>query len=457
MPDERVLDLICQAYDEEPYPQGFRESYTIMECLADRNGIDTFLVQDHEERRYIAKCYSKSIWAIANNGILDGLEHQGLPHQVASFEDEHMRILVREYVEGTSLDRYAEDNDLTERQIVDICLKLCDILSYLHHRSEPIIHRDIKPQNVIVKPDGTIALIDFDIARVFNDENDTDTVFFGTRSYAPPEQYGFSQTDARADIYSLGVLLRFLLTGSPRENKNVRVYRPLGKIIRTCTAFAPDERYSDVSLVARALKHANPTSQAFRFGAIAIGCLAIGALIVFGCVKVYEAATYSPFNRDHIPTVLDDEERVADAVSYLQEKYNTHLFDDVDSIATVGLLRTVLIDVYGYDHDYVYNSQKDGLPEESDEYFLAWGWDDGQNLNRDYATYAVVKAYDPSIVAEDQWSKLKDDTGEYPGTRVAVMFAEDTGILTGVGRPYDITVGELALLFANADRVFSNA
>ena len=228
MDSTELLDAIRNAYDNARYPREFTERFTIMECLAERSGVDTFLVQDCDENPFIAKCYDKSIWSLADNGdILENLSHEGLPHAVASFDGQDMAIRVREYVAGIPLDRYAHENDLSEEGIVRICSDLCDILAYLHHQPDPIIHRDIKPGNIIVKPDGSIALIDFDIARVYRVGNETDTRFFGTIAYAPPEQYGFSQTDARADIYSLGVLLRYLLTGSARENKNVRVYRPL--------------------------------------------------------------------------------------------------------------------------------------------------------------------------------------------------------------------------------------
>ena len=120
---------------------------------------------------------------------------KGLPEYVATYENESMMVAVRKYVSGVSLDRYASENDISQQKAVDICLQLCDILMYLHHRDTPVIHRDIKPQNIIIRSDGSIVLIDFDIARMLNSENETDTVFFGTRSYAPPEQYGFSQTD----------------------------------------------------------------------------------------------------------------------------------------------------------------------------------------------------------------------------------------------------------------------
>ena len=93
-------------------------------------------------------------------------------------------------------------------------LKLTDILSYLHSENPPIIHRDIKPQNIIVGRDSSIHLIDFGIARVHKEERTQDTSVVLTLDYASPEQYGFEQTTPLSDIYSLGVVMLFLATGN---------------------------------------------------------------------------------------------------------------------------------------------------------------------------------------------------------------------------------------------------
>lgn len=455
---DELLEAIDALYADDGWPAGFAEAYAVMECLGEGQGCDTFLVQDADGSPFVAKRYDKAVWHIeTSDDILATLDHPALPRHVASFEDESCAVAVRTYIEGTPLDRHVRMNELSEQEIAGLVAELCDILAYLHHRPEPVIHRDIKPENVIVRPDGSVALIDFDIARTYRAGREADTVFFGTRSYAAPEQYGFAQTDARADIYSLGVLLRYLLTGSPRDNKNVRVYRPLQKIIDRCTAFDPDRRYADVDQVKKALLAANPRTQGLRIAALVASAALAVALLAFAGYQVYKAVTWSPFNADAIPAVLNDEERVADAVAYLQDRYGTQLFDVTDDIATIGLLRTTLIECYGLDHDYVYGSQMEGLPGESEDFFMPWGWDDGQTVRKETAVYAAVKVHDPSLVAEDQWAKLPDDNGEYPGARVAMLFAEETGILTGANRPYDITVGELALIFANADRVFDAA
>ena len=440
------------------YPADFLKEYTIMECLSERNGADTFLVQNRAGQTFIAKCYDVEIWKqTGENQILSELQSVHLPKQIAVFENDRMIVTIREYIDGIPLDRYAMENELSADEIIGICIKLCDILEILHHREKPVIHRDIKPQNIIVRPDGEIVLIDFDIARIFRSENDTDTYFFGTVAYAPPEQYGFSQTDARTDIYSFGVLLRYLLTGSAKENKNIHVYRPLEKIIDKCTAFSPKERFSDIVQVRKALVLANPRAQAIKKVKISAAILAMACLIGFGGVKIYRVITYDPFRDASIPGALNDEERIQDAVRYMKEKYKTELFDSsLDEYATMGFVRKALIEIYGFDREYVYAYQEEGeLPEEGEAYFFPWNLDDGQTVRRDTMVYTAVKVHDAKMVAD--WSELKDDTGEYPGERVAVAFAEKTGILTGANRPYDITVGEVALILANTDRVFEAA
>src|ERR1700753_3581642 len=108
---------------------------------------------------------------------------------------------------------------LSVDEIVNIGLQLCDVLDYLHSQSQPIIFRDLKPSNVMRTDQGVIYLIDFGIARYFKPGKLKDTIPFGSPGYAAPEQYGKGQTTAQADIYSLGALLYYMLSGlDPAEN-----------------------------------------------------------------------------------------------------------------------------------------------------------------------------------------------------------------------------------------------
>ncbi len=453
-----AVSEIETAFDIVRYPLEFLEEYDQLECLAASHGIETFLVkQKGSEKLFVAKCYDKTVYSLIHeSNILKSLNHEGLPAFADEFQNVSVVCIVREYIEGTPLNKYIAENTLTNSEIVKIGSKLCNILLYLHSQQPPVIHRDIKPQNIIIKENGQVVLIDFDIARVYNSTQDSDTQFFGTREYAPPEQYGFSQTDSRTDIYSFGIVLRYMLTGGGQEYPKVRIYKPLAKIIKKCTAFSPKERFSSAATVKKALQMANPRVQVTRKVLIGAAVTAVLALCVFGGVKWYQYVTFNPFADGSIPAVITDTQRVSDAVSYMQEKYGTDLFNDTESYADIGFVKTVLTDVYSYDSEYVHAlPSEDGPPHESDKNFLPWGMGDEQYLPRDVMAYVAVKIYWPDKVTD--YSGLKDDNGIYPGVRVAVAFAEDSGILTGIGRPEDITKGEAAVLLANADRVFESA
>lgn len=444
---------ITEAFSQINFPAAFLEKYEQLECLACHTGQDTFLVHEKAgERLMVAKCYDKTFYpGLQETAILQTLRHRGLPVFVDEFHNETMLCIVREYIQGVPLSQYAAQNELSREQITAFCIQLSDLLIFLHEQKPPVIHRDIKPQNIIVRQDGEISLIDFDTARTFKVDAETDTQFFGTKGYAPPEQYGFTQTDCRADIYSFGVLLRFLLTDSTRDNPNVRLYKPLAKIIAKCTAFAPKDRYQDMRYVKRALLAANPKSQFMRKAAIFFSTLAACALLTYSGVTLYQYLTFDPFADGHIPAVMQDEERVEDAVAYLQKKYGTHLFDDTNSYMTIGLLKDALVEMYGMEYDYAHIPSPLDPPRENPDAFLPWSMGDEQYVDKEYMAYFATKIYWPEIVTD--WSKLKDDTGEYPGVRVSLIWCDDHGILTGVKRPKDITRGEAATLLANADRV----
>lgn len=144
--------------------------------------------------------------------------------------------IIEEYIEGQSLG----SAELSEKQLLSAVRELCSVLEFLHGKD--IIHRDIKPSNILLAKDGHIRLIDFDAARMPKDDLEQDTRLLGTRGYAPPEQYGFAQTDARADIYALGITLKQLL-GDKAQKPHYK------RIIQKCTNLNPDKRYQSVRQV----------------------------------------------------------------------------------------------------------------------------------------------------------------------------------------------------------------
>lgn len=154
--------------------------------------------------------------------------------------NEHVRVL-EEYIEGDNLADMLEDGLFTPSESSAILRQLCRALWVLH--SLGLVHRDIKPENVILQGSRAV-LIDFDASRTYKSEHKADTQILGTIGYAPPEQYGFSQTDGRADIYALGVLLNVMLTGHHPSKQPAR--GRLGRIIRRCTMIAPENRFQNV-------------------------------------------------------------------------------------------------------------------------------------------------------------------------------------------------------------------
>lgn len=150
------------------------------------------------------------------------LDHPNLPKVTDHFTEGGKQYLVMDFIEGETLAERLEQaggGPLPVDEVQDWYRQLCDVLDYLHSQSTPVVFRDLKPGNVIVTPGGAVKLIDFGIARLFKPGKATDTAFFGTTGYAPKEQYGKGQTDARSDVYALGATLHHLLTGiSPTDH-----------------------------------------------------------------------------------------------------------------------------------------------------------------------------------------------------------------------------------------------
>ena len=187
--------------------------------------------------------------ALEEAELLKPLNHKGIPKVYDSFEEGTKRYIIREYVEGNSLyDVVRTGGPLSADDIFGIILKLADILKYLHSRKPTVIHRDIKPQNIIVSDNGGIYLIDFGIAGTHKEESRHDTTVVLTHDYAPPEQYGFEQTSPLTDIYSTGVLMLFLATGKVvKSNIDAQVVNnTLRTLIKRCIAFDPKSRLQSV-------------------------------------------------------------------------------------------------------------------------------------------------------------------------------------------------------------------
>lgn len=213
-----------------------------------------------KENLFLTEEYGRQFQREAH--ILAGLRHSNLPHVTDYFSMENqVQYLVMDFVEGEDLrQRMERMGSLPERETMLIGISICEALNYLHTRRPPIVHRDIKPGNIKVTPDGQAVLVDFGLAKIMQGSQATST---GARAmtpgYSPPEQYGTARTDPRSDIYSLGATLYAALTGvipedglarmtgraklTPLRELNSKLNRRLADCIERALEVDPDDRY----------------------------------------------------------------------------------------------------------------------------------------------------------------------------------------------------------------------
>lgn len=213
---------------------------------------------------------------IVETNLLKKLNHPNLPSIIDVIDREDCFLIVMDYIEGNTLsDALKVKKRLDCEAVIEWAKQLCDVLEYLHTRQPAIIYRDMKPSNIMLKPDGTVMLIDFGIAREFKENNIQDTTCLGTKGYAAPEQFGgHGQTDARTDIYCLGATIYHLVTGHnpcdpPYEMYPIRHWDPsfssgLEKIILKCTQKNPDDRYQSCAELLYALEHYEEEEEGYK-------------------------------------------------------------------------------------------------------------------------------------------------------------------------------------------------
>ncbi len=204
--------------------------------------------------------------------ILANLRHPNLPRVTDHFViGDQGQYLVMDYIEGEDLrQRMERAGNISEDDAILMGAAMCDALTYLHTRKPPILHRDIKPGNVKITPDGHIFLVDFGLAKVLHGSQATTT---GARAmtpgYSPPEQYGTARTDPRTDIYSLGATIYAALTGvipedglaramdntqlTPLRKRNSKISKRMAAAVAKAMAIDPGERFQVAEDFKRAL------------------------------------------------------------------------------------------------------------------------------------------------------------------------------------------------------------
>lgn len=260
----------------------------IKELDVDENSI-VELVKDTRGQRFVRRIMRGKVDVYL---ALHKHSHRFLPEIEAAEFDGDNTVIVEEYIENIG-DLSCLDG---EDEIICAFCELCEALEFIHSRG--IIHRDIKPSNVLVANDGHIRLIDFDAARLYKADVSNDTRYLGTKGYAAPEQFGFSQTDCTADIYALGVTMKTVMGNLAQSRK----YR---EIIRKCTEFDPVNRYQRAAAVRRSL----------RFGKVRTAVeIAVAAVVLIGAVIFASALNKSVDTDENISVDTTASVAVTEAV-----------------------------------------------------------------------------------------------------------------------------------------------
>lgn len=283
--------------------------------------------------------------------LLSKLDHPSIVDIVDIEKTEDYIYVVMDHVEGQSLDKVVrEQGPQSEEDVQRWMLQICDAIGYLHRQNPPIIYRDMKPNNIMLHPDGYVKLIDLGVAREYKDEARRDTIAFGTTGYAAPEQYGKAQTDARTDIYGIGATMWHLLGGEappvefPLPNvreKNESVGEGFADvIIPQCTQLERDARYQSCEELAADLEIYQELTQEYRTKqqnkVIAFAVLAVLAVVflIMGFVMLgvreaslsqnYEAHYQSAEVQKRIDTSAAEQEYI-EAISYRPDAVDAYL------------------------------------------------------------------------------------------------------------------------------------
>lgn len=258
-------------------------TYELDAPLSRRDGRELWLLRRRCDGAPFVAEIDRDPEALMEEFRLLSLAHEALPGRVPvpvdCFEEAGAGCLLRSYLPGKTLDQ-GWDRTGDEAACRALGIQACALLEALHSLTPPLIHRDIKPENLVLGEDGKLRLIDFGIARRYDRSKDTDTRFLGTETTAAPEQYGFSQTDCRTDLYALGRTLVWALTGSydRKALDHAPVSRQLRKVLLRCTDFSPEKRYASAGELRAALAGKKPLWKA-AVAAAACGAALCGLLL----------------------------------------------------------------------------------------------------------------------------------------------------------------------------------
>ena len=271
-------------------PEDMQEHWTVYECLKESEDSSTFLVKETVTGILCVLKWGRNRQAEFLRNEMEIMKKMadrklsGIPKAYRIFEENGEVYLVREYIEGMSLAQMVlQKGGISEAEICRISRKICQTAEQFQNPDEPMIHRDIKPENIVVTPGGEVVFIDFGTMRSYKKDGSRDTFVVGTRGTAAPEQYGYTQTDQRTDVYAIGQTMLYMVSESYEMNQlsECAVSRRMKKIIEKACSFEPDKRYGDAAQLRRAVEkcQANNRKKVYKKAGAVFGLIAAGYIL----------------------------------------------------------------------------------------------------------------------------------------------------------------------------------
>ena len=271
-------------------PEDMQEHWTVYECLKESEDSSTFLVKETATGILCVLKWGRNRQAEFLRNEMEIMKKMadrklsGIPKAYRIFEENGEVYLVREYIEGMSLAQMVlQKGGISEAEICRISRKICQTAEQFQNPDEPMIHRDIKPENIVVTPGGEVVFIDFGTMRSYKKDGSRDTFVVGTRGTAAPEQYGYTQTDQRTDVYAIGQTMLYMVSESYEMNQlsECAVSRRMKKIIEKACSFEPDKRYGDAAQLRRAVEkcQANNRKKVYKKAGAVFGLIAAGYIL----------------------------------------------------------------------------------------------------------------------------------------------------------------------------------
>lgn len=271
-------------------PEDMQEHWTVYECLKESEDSSTFLVKETATGILCVLKWGRNRQTEFLRNEMEIMKKMadrklsGIPKTYRIFEENGEVYLVREYIEGMSLAQMVlQKGGISEAEICRISRKICQTAEQFQNPDEPMIHRDIKPENIVVTPGSEVVFIDFGTMRSYKKDGSRDTFVVGTRGTAAPEQYGYTQTDQRTDVYAIGQTMLYMVSESYEMNQlsECAVSRRMKKIIEKACSFEPDKRYGDAAQLRRAVEkcQANNRKKVYKKAGAVFGLIAAGYIL----------------------------------------------------------------------------------------------------------------------------------------------------------------------------------